>query len=284
MDSLRQYFEKCPENAFTKGDLEYLLIEKHQEWTLPPSMTLHTFQEMLLSRTSLEKLSIRSDNYACPVLYSWKGLATPFSVALRLRKEQSFFSHASAMWIHGLSEVEKHIFMNREQSAKPTTSSSLMQESIDRAFQNQQRRSRMMYRYKGSTITLLNGKHTGRMGVETMSAPSGQKIEVSSLERTLIDITVRPAYAGGVSSVLEAYKQAKGRVTIPQLMSLLEQFDYKYPYHQSIGFYLKQATYSEEDQSFAKMKGSAFNFYLTHAMKNPSFDPEWRIFFPQSIR
>jgi hypothetical protein len=284
MEVLTQYFEDRPEEVFDDADLEYLFTEKFHEWNLPPSMTPYNFTQMLLTRSHLEKFQLRSKNYTSLALYSWQGAATPFSVALSLRTEQSFFSHASAMWIHGLRGDHKQIFLNKEQSAKPTKSGSLSQESIDRAFQNQQRRSKMAYQFKGSTITLLNGKHTGRMGVETAKAPTGQKVNVTSIERTLIDIAVRPAYSGGAPRILEAYKQARGRVSVSRLTSLLDKFDYTYPYHQSIGFYLKRAKYSEEDQLLAKAKGVTFNFYLSHGLRNPSFDPEWRIYFPQSLK
>jgi hypothetical protein len=284
MELLTRYFEDGPEVVLDDADLERLFTEKFHEWNLPSSMTSYNFTQMLLSRTKLEKLHLRSKHYSSLVLYSWKGAATPFSVALSLRKEQSFFSHASAMWIHGLNEDHKQIFLNKEQSAKPARPSSLSQESIDRAFQNQQRRSKMAYQFKSSTITLLNGKHTGRMDVETANAPTGQEVDVTSLERTLIDIAVRPAYSGGVSHVLEAYKRARGRISVSRLISLLAKVDYAYPYHQSIGFYLKRAKYSTEDQLLAKEKGVAFNFYLSHGLRNPSFDSEWQIYFPQSLK
>jgi predicted transcriptional regulator of viral defense system len=283
IELLTQSFEDRPGQVFDDADLERLFSEKAREWNLPRSMTHHSFMQMLLSRCRLERLHLRSKHYTSRVLYSWRGAATPFSVALSLQKEHSFFSHASAMWIHGLSEDHKQIFLNNEQSAKPTRPTSLSQESIDRAFQNQQRRSKMAYHFRGSTITLLNGKHTGRADVETATAPTGQSVDVTSLERTLIDIVVRPAYSRGVPHILEAYKRARGRASISRLISLLAKFDYAYPYHQSIGFYLKRAKYHEEDQLLARAKGVTFNFYLSHQLKNPSFDPEWRIYFPQSL-
>jgi predicted transcriptional regulator of viral defense system len=281
---LTQYFEDRIEEVFDGTDLEYLFTEKSHEWNLPLSMTPYGFTQMLLTRGRLEKLHLRSKHYTSRVLYSWKDTATPFSVALSLRKEQSFFSHASAMWIHGLNEHHKQIFLNKEQSAKQTRPGSLSQESIDRAFQNQQRQSKMAYQFKGSTITLLNGKHTGRVDVETVKAPTGQDVEVTSLERTLIDIAVRPVYSGGFSRVLEAYRRARDRVSVSGLISLLAKFDYIYPYHQSIGFYLKRAKYAQEDQLLAKAKGMTFNFYLGYGLRNPSFDPEFRIYFPQSLK
>lgn len=247
-------------------------------------MTSFTFIRMLVTRTKLEKLQIRSTHYSSPVRYSWEGKASPIVVAVSLQRPQAFFSHASAMWLHGLSDESKHIFQNNEQSEKPRNPGSLVQEAIDRAFQNQQRRSKLTYKYQGTTIALLNGKHTGRIDVETVKAPTGQEVQVTSLERTLLDIAVRPAYSGGVPHVLEAYKRARGRASISKLMALLAKFDYTYPYHQSIGFYLKRARYNESDQLLAKAIGVQFNFYLCYGLRNPAFDADWKIFFPQSLK
>lgn len=131
---------------------------------------------------------------------------------------------------------------------------------------------------------ILNGKHTGRVDVETAKTPTGQEVEVTSLERTLIDITVCPAYSGGVPRVLKAYKRARGRVSISKLFALLDKFKYTYPYHQSIGFYLKRAHYSESDQLLAKASGVQFSFYLCRGLRNPAFDADWKIYFPQSLK
>lgn len=61
---------------------------------------------------------------------------------------------------------------------------------------------------------------------------------MTKLERTLIDIAVRPNYAGGVHHVLEAYAAAKSRVSVNVLLATLQKMEYVYPYHQVIGFYI----------------------------------------------
>lgn len=109
-------------------------------------------------------------------------------------------------------------------------------------------------------------------------------MDVASIERTLIDITVRPLYAGGVPAVLRAFTLARNRASISKLISLLNTLDYTYPYHQSIGFYLQHSGYTETDQLLARTKGVQFDFYLCHALKNPAFDPEWRVYFPRTLK
>jgi len=137
---------------------------------------------------------------------------------------------------------------------------------------------------KTRKITMLSGKQTGRLSVGTAIGPFGQQLEVTTIERTLIDATVRPAYSGGIEAVLRAFKIARPRVSIATLMALLTKLDYAYPYHQAIGFYLKKADYSQSDQLLAKANGLRFNFYLSHGLQEPEFDEEWKIYFPRSLK
>jgi hypothetical protein len=85
-----------------------------------------------------------------------------------------------------------------------------------------------------------------------------------------------------VHAVLEAFRLAKDRISVSKLTALLRRLDYMYPYHQSIGFYLKRVGYPESDQLLAKREPIEFDFYLSHNLKDPDYDPEWRVFFPRS--
>jgi hypothetical protein len=111
---LTEYFASQPEKVFTDSDLEFLFIQRSCNWNLPRSMTSFTFIRMLLSRTKLEKLLIRSTHYSSPVRYGWESKPSPLAVALSLRKHQAFFSHASAMWLHALSDESKYIYLNAD--------------------------------------------------------------------------------------------------------------------------------------------------------------------------
>ena len=279
---LAQYFIDHADQVFTLSDLEFLLAENSNQWNLPPSMTPKVFLRMLLKKTKLRELRLHSPHYSSLLRYTAHSNVSPVSVALSIMKNDAYFSHASAMWIHGLGKDHRNVFVNKEQSQKDTSSTPLSQEAIHRAFRNKQRRSKLFYKYEENTITVLSGKHTGRNGVVSATAPSGHKVDVTSIERTLIDITVRPGYAGDVHAVLEAFRIAKDRISVGKLTALLRRLEYTYPYHQSIGFYLKRAGYPESDQLLAKRDPIEFDFYLSHNLKAPDFDPEWRVFFPRS--
>ena len=113
-----------------------------------------------------------------------------------------------------------------------------------------------------------------------LTTPTKETVEVTNLERTLIDSSVRPAYAGGIFQVVEAFKRAKETVAADQLVTTLKQLDYVYPYHQVIGFYMEKAGYAEA--SLAKMEklGIAFDFYATYGLKKTEYNQRWRLFHP----
>jgi hypothetical protein len=54
-----------------------------------------------------------------------------------------------------------------------------------------------------NVFLLLKGSYAGGAGIEKR-----KYFSLSSIERTLIDLTVRPAYGGGSVTILEIYKKA----------------------------------------------------------------------------
>jgi len=125
---------------------------------------------------------------------------------------------------------------------------------------------------------------TGNLGVVEANGPDGEKIRVTDVERTLIDITVRPGYSGGVFEVLKAFRNAKGKVSINRLQAMLKRLDYVYPYHQAVGFYLVRAgVYDDSAIRLLRKFGMKYDFYLTYDMKDPQYSKEWRLFFPKGF-
>jgi len=124
------------------------------------------------------------------------------------------------MWIHGLGGKERPIYVNSEQSEKPANRNKLTQEAIDQAFLREQRKSKLVYKYKDTEIIVLNAKNSHRLEVELGKTPSGEQVAVTSLERTLVDITVRPAYAGGISNVLVSFNRARPRASAKKILHI----------------------------------------------------------------
>jgi hypothetical protein len=277
------YFDARPVEVYSYAHLADLQSTHSPKWGLPSNMTTRTFIQNLLGQTKLSEIRVPSHHYAPLVRYVWDKRSSPLAVALSIRRD-AYLSHATALRLHCLGGNKRQIFVNAEQAEKAPTDSELTQEAIRRAFQNQARQSRLTYRTANSIITVMNGKNTGCLDVQETTGPAGEHLRTTSLERTLIDIVVRPAYSGGIQAVLDAYRLARDRVSPPKIAQLLTALDYRYPYHQAVGFYMDAAGYSTEDQHhFASME-IEYDFYLGHGLQYPVFDKAWRIFYPRGLR
>jgi predicted transcriptional regulator of viral defense system len=260
-----------------------VLSTHRSEWRLPAGMTFTSFLEFLLDRRMLREVGIPSEHYSDEKRYV-AGDASAYSVALSL-KPKSYLTHGSAVVLHGLTDqIPKTVYVNYEQSPKPP-GGGLTQEGIDRAFANRQRQSKLTYKYEDFQIVVINGKHTGRLEVTQLpGSVEGELLDVTKLERTLIDIAVRPNYAGGAVQVLEAFERAKPTVSINTLVATLKKLNYVYPYHQVIGFYMQRAGYPESQWQKLKKLGLQFDFYLTYQLPaKKKYDPKWRLYYPGSL-
>jgi hypothetical protein len=245
-------------------------------WGAPQSLTTSELIAFLVDNEIVGVAEIRSKSYGDKKRYMI-GQPSPLQFALSFFRN-SYLSHASALSVHGIGASDM-IYVNREQTPKKTTSR-LSQGRIDMAFQNQPRRSAFEFANGNVQLTFLNGKHTGNAGVMEMPGPSGEQVQVTSLERTLIDCVVRPQYAGGIAAVAEAYRTAANRVSVADVILLLRKTKYVYPYHQAIGFLLERAGRSPQDLEPLRSLGIRFNFYLDYGMKAPAFDAGWRLHYP----
>lgn len=260
-------------------------IEADQETgSIPKSVSPKKLIEFLIEQKSLRKIVLQAEHHETKETRLIWNEPSAYNVGLSLRPN-SYLTHSSAVFLHGLTDqIPKTVFVNYEQSAKPKSTGTLSQEGIDRAFSNQQRQSTFIFGYEGYRITILSGKHTGRLEVTTVVNEKGESLEVTKLERTLIDIAVRPIYAGGVFQVLEAYRSAKDRVSTNTLVATLKKLDYVYPYHQAIGFYMERAGYPESKWGKLLKLGTKYNFYLSHGLpKGREYDEKWRVSYPKSL-
>jgi len=280
--TIEEYFNSLNKVTFSSSNLSDIFFAKKREWNLPRGMDDEAFVRMLVDRTKLLEIMLQSKHYP-PILRYTLGPAQPLSVALSIRPS-GYFSHGTAMWIHGIGNTATDIFLNREQSEKTSNPGPLSQTSINLAFRSSQRRSKLIYTLEtGVNITLLSGKNSKQLEVGDAKAPSGEIVRATSLERTLVDIAVRPTYAGGISDIIEAFRLARGRISVSRLLEILQKLDYSYPYHQAIGFYLKRNEYSETDLELVKKIGLEFDFYADYGIQDSIFDSEFRIYYPQSL-
>jgi predicted transcriptional regulator of viral defense system len=282
-NDILRHFDELGKRVFTPTEIARILSEQRAFWRLATNTSSSQFIGYLTAQNRLRTVEFKSETYQKTMTrYAW-GDASIYELALSLKKG-AYLCHGTAVFLHGLTDIiAKQIYVNAEQSPKPAPSGRLTQQALDRAFANNQRQSNLTYEYDGYGITMISGKNTSRLGVETLSGPAQESLDVTHIERTLIDITVRPSYAGGVFKVLEAYRAAKPHVSINRLLATLTKLNYVYPYQQAIGFFMDRAGYDPLRLKLVQERNTEFDFYITYGLETPDYDSKWKLFHPQGL-
>lgn len=283
-----QHLKSLNTNIFSLSEIQSIFSDNKEEWTIPKITTANEFIGVLKEKDVLQEITINTPQRTI-AKYIF-GEASPYDIALSLR-QGSYLSHYSAVFTHQLTEnVPKTIYTNLEQSPKNSWNSNeeLQQKDIDLAFSRNMRLTNQIatFKLKGKEYKtyLLNGKHQNQLGVENiMSFNLSKPSYITNIERTLIDIVVRPIYAGGVEEVLEAFKQAKGKCSVNRILAYLKKMEFMYPYHQSIGFYLEKAGYNEKVLSLLNQFEIKHKFYISYKMSNKEFSERWQVYYPKGL-
>ncbi len=276
---------KSGKSVFELRDLELLFQQNRKFWRLPKSWHVYKFIEALEKKISNKFISAKLDfPNRTYTRYIWGEEISFFDVALSLNYK-AYLSHYTAMHMHGLTDqIPKNVYATLEQSQK-LFNNTLTQEGIHKAFSKKQRVSNNKFNLKdgGDGIYLLNGAYSGNLGVVNMGENKNQR--VTNIERTLIDIAVRPVYSGGVYEVLKAYSRAsKQDVSINKMVAMLRQMNFIYPYHQAIGFYMQRAGgFSKIQLGILKRFEFEYDFYLTYNMKDKEYSEEWKLYYPKGF-
>lgn len=212
---------------------------------------------------------------------------TPLVALILEISENAYISHGAAASCHGLTDKIKNIYVNIEQTKTSPEGGKLEQVSLNRAFANKARQTKNIVKQGKVDIVQLNGKNTKKLGVKNLVLKLGKTsytLRVTSIERTLIDITVRPAYSGGTATTLECYRNAAGKVDVKKLVNMLTEINHVYPYHQAIGFYMQASgAYTSVDLAQIKQIPVVLDFFIDNAMQDKIFDKDWRIWVPNNL-
>ena len=261
------------------------LAKERAGWRLAQRTTIRDFIVFLKKQGKLKE-----HKFAFPhqpeTLYVW-GEIPMMELPLHL-KPRSYYSHYTAMRLHGLTEqVPKVLYLSYERSSDTQWGTSLTQSAIDEAFQRPARISNNTADFNNLQVLLINSANTGELGVlnheAQLSLESRVSVRVTNIERTLIDAAVRPAYSGGVFEVAKAFELAKNVVSVNAMGAMLSKLRFTYPYHQAIGFYLERAGYRASSLDLMRRFPMEFDFYLTHAMSATKYVPAWRLYVPEGF-
>lgn len=262
--------------------------QNREFWRLTKSTSLASF-----IRFMTEKTPLKAERFPFPQRevtgFVW-GDRPLLEVLLGL-VDNSFYSHYTAVRIHGLTEqVPKTIFFNHEKSSQPTgpTEAPYEQATIDSAFTRPPRASKNEIEVGGLRVVFLQSANHDSIGITSgvvnLGGGSPLRLRYTNLERTLIDIAVRPFYAGGVFEVAKAFENAKDlKISVNTMASVLKRMKFGYPYHQAIGYYLERAKFSSSRVDLFRKMPMERDFYLTHQMGKTRYVPAWRLYVPEGF-
>jgi hypothetical protein len=279
------FLDEHPKRVFQRKELDEIVRLERARWRLAERTSAAEVLDFLTGPKKLQKVDM-DFSWRKEVRYVWRS-ASLSEILMTLRPD-CYFSHFTAMQMHDLTEQDARlVHVNFEQTPKPSPPGGLSQEGIDRAFSRPQRRAKNMAEVRGYRVLLLNGKHTGYLGVEERPVQWGDAekptaVRLSDLERTLIDLAVRPDYSGGPDEVLKAYRRAGDRASANQIAAYLQKLRYVYPYHQTIGFYMErsEAFHPAAVERFRDRFEFEFDFYLAYGLEKTRYDPRWRLHVP----
>ena len=217
-DQFRQKLVDSSRNVFSEADLLQLAIELRLEQGFPRSLSERNFVRRIIQDVILKAIPL-SATYSFEAKRYHYGAFTGYELASSL-KPGGYLCHGTAAQLHHLIDHEPTIiYVNKEQSPK-TAKGSLSQTGIDRAFSHKQRQSGNIVTHDRTQIVLLSGKSSNRLGVVKIAGPQSEPLELTNVDRTLIDIAVRPTYAGSAKSVAKAYRNAFSQTSVSRLAKM----------------------------------------------------------------
>ena len=272
-------------------DVAEIFSRQRDFWRLTKSTSLASFLRFMTEKTSLKPVT-----FAFPTRevsgFTWGDV--PLLEVLLGLVAGSYYSHYTAVRIHGLTEqFPKTIYLSKERSGGAAAASgpteAIDQEAIDAAFSRPPRVSKNEIDLPDEQVrvVLLEGAYQAGLGVTggdiNLGGERNLQLRYTSLERTLIDIAVRPFYAGGVFEVAKAFERSKDRVSVNTMAAMLRRMRFSYPYHQVIGYYLERAEYKSSLVDLFRREKMDRDFYLTHGMKETSYISRWRVRVPKGF-
>jgi hypothetical protein len=272
-------------------DIAIVLNQNRDSWRLAQSTSLREFIAFLVSKTEL--LPVRFPFPQRELIgYTWGKV--PLLETLVGLVDRGFYSHYTALRIHGLTEqVPKTIYLNQE---KPPSSgfghdedAVYEQDAIDQAFKKLPRitKNEIDLPTEQCRVVMLQSAYHEGLGVIDGTFNDGSErrlpIRYTDLERTMIDIVTRPFYAGGVAEVAKAFDNAKDKLVVNKMSAMLKKMEFGYPYHQAIGYYLERAGYKASLLDIFRRKPMVRDFYLMHGLDKTTYCREWRLHVPESF-
>lgn len=275
-------------NPIAEGRLESVLYDLCKELGIAQPTK---FLRRLLQEKVLHEFQLKGQRGDRKHYFSSRPAVPPYEAACALWPG-AYFCNLTAVFYHNLTiQIPSVIYMAREgkgrEKDKPQARKnvSLSNESIFQAFIKPPRATSSQYKFPKGTMILTERTDRAEAGVITLSdahklLPTNAR--VTSLERTLIDACVNPQYNGGITSVIDYYREAAGRIDAERFIDIYRRLAYLYPYWQAIGFICERAGVTKVAEKIHRSFKAVNEFYLDHNAKASwQFDEKWKLHYPR---
>ena len=191
-------------------------------------------------------------------------------------EKNSFFSMSTALNIQGLSDFrEEYIFVSKERSTKIEQGNvTLTQENIDNAFSKKPRRTNAYDKIDNHVVVLLEANKT-----DTFEVIEYNGYRVSSVNRAFVEMITNVQYLQSSETIIEVFTKIKEKLNLDTIYTIIEKFDFIYPYFQLAGFYLEQIGFLKTELVKFYDKKSKLNFYTQKNKNHYEFDEYWKVYY-----
>lgn len=213
-----------------------------------------------------------------------------YTIANGLEKNR-YISHYSALHANQLIlDQSGKIFLKRE---RKTTSlrKDLNQKDVDISFSLPMRASSLVYNItwdkKEYSIILIEGTGNQKLGINKIYINDFSYFYCTDIERTLIDIVMRPRYAGSLDNIVIAFNNVKDDIDLEYLATILNTLNPMYPYENNIAFFMYAANYplKKIDLFLSKinLKKVNYKFYLDYQMISKKYNEDFNVYYPSDL-
>jgi hypothetical protein len=263
---------------YTYRDLQILLENLKRDSLVAQSLKFDSFFSRVIQK-DLHKESIHLDSQVVPqdlTRYYFGDTNTEFDKALMYKKD-SFLSLSTSLNFQGLSTIQDNIIYtsselnDKSKYSKPIT---LTQQDIDNSYSKEARKTKSYAEYGDKFLVLLTPKYSNKIEVIEYNG-----IPVSSINRALVEIIVNSQYYKSTQEIINIFKPIKKYIDLEKVNNVLIGFNYIYPFHQCVGFFLEQIGFKREELGIFHKYVDTLVFYTRKQLLEYRYDDYWKIRF-----
>ena len=258
--------------VFRHDELHKFVAKLKEEGLIPRTKTFTTVYDFFIEAGLV--VHLLEINGTVIERYSMYKEVDVYQLANSIRS-RSFFSMTTALNLQGLIDERKnYIFVSYELTPKDIYTEPLTQSAIDAAYKKPYRITKNYGEFKDNFIILLSPKNTNQFGVISHNG-----CRMSSINRAFVEMIVNIQYFQNSVNVIQLFKPLKLKLDVNSIYSIIEKFDFIYPYYQLFGFLLENIGFDKDVLQKYKAKVTPLKFYTDKNQNAYKFDSYWNIYY-----